>query len=248
MSQDRTYHKIIFAGLDAVGKTSIYKSVIENVDVDGLRDLEPTRGIERKYHKFGDNQLVFWDLGGQEAYRSKYFQDPRVFQDISLLLYVLDIQDIYRFDDSIEYLLQILMTLKNLDQAPRIVVLIHKYDPERRSQFQYNLLEAAKVLRETSKFPSIEITKFATSIYSDNLDSIVENIIKEVIPDYSNKLLQPEGMVRKITFDEAGKPISSTEFTTTAEKVESDFQNTLAEHFRILKDMLDKKDGEPDSE
>ena len=84
MTQDQSYHKIIFAGLDAVGKTSIYKSVIENLDVRELIDLEPTRGIERKYHAIGDEKLVFWDLGGQEYYRSRYFQDPRVFRDLSL--------------------------------------------------------------------------------------------------------------------------------------------------------------------
>ncbi len=241
MSQDETVHKIIFAGLDAVGKTSIYKSVIENVDLYELSDLPPTRGIERKYHTIGDHKLVFWDLGGQKMYRNKYFQDERIFQDLSLLIYVLDIQDKYRFDESLEYLLQILMTLKNLDHVPQIAVLIHKYDPERRTQLQQNLLEAARVLRETSKFPSITITKFATSIYADNLDSIVENILKEIVPEYSNNSLMSDGMIRKTTYED-GTAISSTEFTTRAEG--SDFQNTLESHFRILKDMVDKPDDE----
>ena len=34
VTEDPQYHKIIFAGLARVGKTSIYKSVIENVDLE----------------------------------------------------------------------------------------------------------------------------------------------------------------------------------------------------------------------
>lgn len=241
--ENQKIHKIVFAGLDAVGKTSIYKSVIENVDTNALRDLQPTRGIERRYHKIAGEKLVFWDLGGQEYYRSRYFDDSRIFNDASLLLYVLDMQDYERFDESIEYLLQILVTLKNLDQIPRIVVLLHKYDPLEKELLQENLLEVSKTLQETSKFPSIAITKFTSSIYSDNLDTIVEDIIRKILPHYTNDILQPQGMVRKITYED-DKVISSTEFTAKSEDQEGDFQKNIAEHFRILNEMIDNMKDE----
>ncbi|MHA2097762.1 MAG: ADP-ribosylation factor-like protein [Candidatus Kariarchaeaceae archaeon] len=254
-SQDPIFHKIIFAGLAAVGKTSIYKSVIENVDLKTIETLLPTRGIERKFHTIAGHKLVFWDLGGQESYRSGYFQDPRIFAETSLLIYVLDIQDKERFDDSVEYLLQILMTIKNLDAPPRVFVLIHKYDPAKMTELRFNLLEASNILKEANKFPSMKITKFATSIYNDNLDSVVEGILKELIPDYSNELLRKDHEVQELGYKpkpEVDIPafvteelVSGMEFELTKDSEKSDFQRELAKHIDMIKDLMG---GEPKKE
>ncbi len=252
--EDPKYHKIIFAGLAAVGKTSIYKSVIENVDLEIIAQLQPTRGIERKFHQVAGHKLVFWDLGGQEIYRSRYFQDNRVFSDASILIYVLDIQDNERFDDSVEYLLQILMTIKNMQKVPRVFVLIHKYDPDKMNQLRFNLLEASNILKEANKFPDMEITKFATSIYSDNMDTVVEGILKDIIPDYTNELLYSSGEATKSSYDvepqqestQEASEVSGMEFRLTKENEKSDFQRELAKHFDMIKDLMGekKKDSE----
>lgn len=255
--EDPKYHKIIFAGLAAVGKTSIYKSVIENVDLESVVQLQPTRGIERKFHQVAGHKLVFWDLGGQEIYRSRYFQDQRVFSDTSILIYVLDIQDSERFDDSVEYLLQILMTIKNIQIVPRVFVLIHKYDPDKMNQLRFNLLEASNILKEANKFPDMEITKFATSIFSDNMDSVVEGILQEIIPNYTNELLYSSGEPTKSSYDIEPQPeptsetteVSGMEFRLTKESEKSDFQRELAKHFDMIKDLMgDKKKEEDESE
>jgi GTPase SAR1 family protein len=257
VTEDPKYHKIIFAGLAAVGKTSIYKSVIENVDLETIEKLHPTRGIERKFHSIGGQNLVFWDLGGQETYRSGYFQDPRIFAETSLLIYVLDIQDKERFDDSVEYLLQILMTIKNLDIPPRVFVLIHKYDPAKMTELRFNLLEASSILKEANKFPSMKITKFATSIYNDNLDSVVEGILKEIMPNYSNKLLRETHEVQEMKYEpeaEQEKPtfmseemVSGMEFALTKDSEKSDFQRELAKHIDMIKDLMgEEKESDSD--
>lgn len=255
VSDGSTYHKIIFAGLAAVGKTSIYKSVIENVELEEIENLLPTRGIERKFHNIAGHNLVFWDLGGQDVYRSGYFQDPRIFAETSLLIYVLDIQDKERFDDSVEYLLQILMTIKNLGNPPRVFVLIHKYDPEKMIELRYNLLEASSILKEANKFPSMEITKFATSIYNDNLDSVVESILKEIIPDFSNELLRKthESSFAPITDEDkpmfiSDEVVSGMEFSLSKDSEKSDFQIELAKHIDMIKGLMgdDEKKSEED--
>lgn len=253
MKDSSTYHKIIFAGLAAVGKTSIYKSVIENVDLEEIESLLPTRGIERKFHSISGHNLVFWDLGGQDVYRSGYFQDPRIFAETSLLIYVLDIQDKERFDDSVEYLLQILMTIKNMGKPPRVFVLIHKYDPEKMTDLRYNLLEASSILKEANKFPSMEITKFATSIYNDNLDSVVESILKEIIPDFSNEMLRKTHESSFAPVTDAEKPtyasdetVSAMEFSLSKDSEKSDFQKELAKHIDMIKGLMgdDQKNKE----
>ncbi|MCE7736716.1 MAG: hypothetical protein GPJ54_17675 [Candidatus Heimdallarchaeota archaeon] len=255
MPDGSTYHKIIFAGLAAVGKTSIYKSVIENVDLEEIENLLPTRGIERKFHSISGHNLVFWDLGGQDVYRSGYFQDPRIFAETSLLIYVLDIQDKERFDDSVEYLLQILMTIKNLGSPPRVFVLIHKYDPEKMTELRYNLLEASSILKEANKFPSMEITKFATSIYNDNLDSVVESILKEIIPNFSNDMLSKthESSFAPATEEEksifmSDQVVSGMEFSLSKDSEKSDFQKELAKHIDMIKGLMGEDSKEKNSE
>lgn len=192
LTSDDTIHKIIIAGLDSVGKTSVFRKAIERVDVSEILDLPTTKGIERQIRTLQGEQIVFWDLGGQEVYRSQYFQDSRIFTDASVIIYVLDIQDQERFDESLEYLLQILMIIKNLTTAPRVFVLFHKFDPEKMKELRKNLFEATKVFKEVSKIPSLQVTNFSTSIFSNNLDHAIEKILQTVIPNYSNILITPD--------------------------------------------------------
>ena len=48
---------MIFAGLDKAGKTTIYKATMEEMNVDEIKDLRPTRGIERHSHDFLDTDF-----------------------------------------------------------------------------------------------------------------------------------------------------------------------------------------------
>ncbi len=192
LTSEDTIHKIIIAGLDSVGKTSVFRKAIERIDVSEILDLPPTKGIERQIRTLQGVDIVFWDLGGQEVYRSEYFQDHRIFTNASVIIYVLDIQDQERFDESLEYLLQILMIIKNLTSTPRVFVLFHKFDPEKMKDLRKNLFEATKVFKEVSKIPSLKVTNFSTSIFSDNLDHAFEKILQTVIPNYSNILITPD--------------------------------------------------------
>ena len=44
--------KLIFAGLDRAGKTTIYKATMEEMSPGELEQSRPTRGIERHAHDF----------------------------------------------------------------------------------------------------------------------------------------------------------------------------------------------------
>jgi GTPase SAR1 family protein len=189
LSEEEVAHKIIIAGLDSVGKTSIYKKMVEGAETQDIENLPPTRGIERRSQIIMGHQVVFWDLGGQEIYRSQYFEEPSTFANATLLIYVLDVQDKQRFDQSLDYLLQILMVIKHLPSPPRIFVLMHKFDPDKIEDLKENFLEASKIFREVKKIPTLDVTRFPTSIYSDNLDFAFKKIMQKVVPDYSNPLL-----------------------------------------------------------
>lgn len=188
MSEEGTTHKVIIAGLDSVGKTSIYKKMVEGADSKELENLAPTKGIERRTQTIMGHQIVLWDLGGQDAYRAKYFENDQTFVGASLLIYVLDVQDKERFDLSLDYLLQILMVIKNHDVPPKVFVLIHKFDPNKIEDLKMNFLEASKLLREVKQFPKLQVSRFPTSIFSEDLDFVFTKILNRVIPNYSNPL------------------------------------------------------------
>lgn len=182
-------HKIIIAGLDSVGKTSIYKKMIEGADVEDVKDLPPTKGIERRSQVIMDNHVVFWELGGQAIYRSQYFQNKQTFEATTLLIYVIDLQNKARFEESLDYLLEILMVVKDIESPPRIFVLMHKFDPDKIDELRGNFLEASKIFREVKNIPTLNVTRFPTSIHSDNLDFAFKKIMERVVPDYIDPMM-----------------------------------------------------------
>lgn len=219
LTTDSMVHKIIIAGLDSVGKTSIYKKMIEGMDVEDIKDLSPTKGIHRISQVIMDHQVVFWDLGGQEVYRAQHIRNPKTFENSALLVYVLDVQDIERFDQSLEYLHQILMVVKNLESPPRIFLLMHKFDPDKIGELKENFLEASKIFKEVKKIPSLNVSRFPTSIYSENLDFAFKKIIQNVVPDYTNPF-------QDLFLDEEGEEVQSSAEDTKGESEVNDFENT----------------------
>ncbi len=131
--------KIIFAGLDNSGKTSIILSLQEKFS---YFNTKPTLGLSRSIYStldclgFG---IVLWDLGAQRKFRKNYFKHRyQVFTNTSSVFYVIDVQDSKRFDESIEYFSKIVETYKELDEKTDFFICFHKVDPEisNRSEIQ----------------------------------------------------------------------------------------------------------------
>jgi hypothetical protein len=83
---------------------------------------------------------MLWDLGGQQQYRKIYLEEPeRFFFDASAVLYVIDIQDEERFDETMDYLEKIVKIFHFLKENPYFMVLFHKYDPELEMDPKYQV-------------------------------------------------------------------------------------------------------------
>lgn len=232
MTDNLTTHKIIIAGLDSAGKTSIYKKMIEGADLKEIEDLPPTKGIERRSQTIMGHNVVFWELGGQRAYRAQYFQNPQTFANCTLMIYVIDLQDNQRFEESLDYLVEILMVVKKVELTPKIFVLMHKFDPDRIDELRGNFLEASKIFREVKNIPSLNVTRFPTSIYSDNLDFAFKKIMEKVVPDYTDPMMglfddDNENAEKEL----AGKaePMDDDEFQT-----KDDLKSELTKHFETV--------------
>jgi len=131
--------KIIFAGLDNSGKTSIILSLQEKFS---YFNTKPTLGLSRSILSTTDCLgfgIVLWDLGAQKKFRKNYFKHRyQIFTNTSSVFYVIDIQDSKRYNESIEYFSKIVETYKELDEKTDFFICFHKVDPEisNRSEIQ----------------------------------------------------------------------------------------------------------------
>ena len=156
--------KILFAGIDNAGKTSIIHVLKKNYSF--LNKLKPTRGIERSKSKILEIEFVLWDLGGQEQYITEYFEKKEfIFMDLSLLFFVIDMQDEMRYDSVLSYFEKIISVLREYNQSPNIVVFMHKIDPdiEHNSNIQLFVKDITKKVKKLAG--DFNVAFFQTSIF-----------------------------------------------------------------------------------
>ncbi len=121
--------KILFAGLDNAGKSSILNALEEKYST--LTKMTPTKGPDRHEFQLFGFTISNWDLGGQKGYRDLYFQEKtRFFTEINTLFYVIDVQDTARDNEVFDYLKSILDTIREFNEKPGLVVCLHKVDKD----------------------------------------------------------------------------------------------------------------------
>ncbi|NVM52160.1 MAG: hypothetical protein HWN66_00565 [Candidatus Helarchaeota archaeon] len=156
--------KILFCGIDNAGKTSILHVLKKNYSF--LNKLKPTKGIERSKSKILEIDFVLWDLGGQEQYISDYFdKKEHIFTELSLLFFIVDIQDEIRFDGVINYFERIISVLREYDQSPNIVIFLHKIDPDIEHTKNVKLFTNDINKKLTKLADGFNIAFFPTSIF-----------------------------------------------------------------------------------
>ena len=163
--------KILCAGLDNAGKSATLSKFGGRLGISETIATHPTKGVVRM--KFGSSNLslFIWDLGGQEEYRERYLSTPeQYFIQLDLLLYVIDVQDPDRFDESLEYLDKILDSIIMLEENPYILIFIHKVDPDivDDAEILLNIELLKDNLNELfkSKNYDFDVEIYLTSIYS----------------------------------------------------------------------------------
>ncbi len=127
--------KIILAGIDNAGKTSLSIALQHrgalSLLFQKLYALTPTRGLlRRKIEVFGLDAHIH-ELGGQKIYREDYLQNPeQYFVGTDIIIYVVDVQAPDRYEESFEYLKQIIQVTKSLHLSIPWKLFFHKSDPE----------------------------------------------------------------------------------------------------------------------
>lgn len=236
---DREAQKIIVAGLDKAGKTAILTTYSGQLGIEDLSKLKPTIEVDRKVVETKDFKFFIWDFGGQSTYRRQYLKNPSAyFLNISLLLYVIDVQDYERFDESFEYFKEILNALRMLEENPYLLIFIHKYDPDLREDpdIQLNVEFVKENLREIlSEINEFDYEVYLTSIYSViSKEPKFSKFIKEMV---NERDLVVDPTLAKI--EELGRIIENAlkAIITLSESVSEQFKEVDA-RFNRLEDQI----------
>ena len=235
--------KVVISGLDNAGKTSILTALDKKYDFQkDIVQLKPTIRVE--YHKmnFLRNNTIFWDMGGQSSYREIYMQYQDVYFDATdLLIYVIDIQDFERFENSLEYLDAILTFFTESEMDVPLIITFHKYDPELRGNAE--ILQNIDKLREKllDKYSNFKILFQQTSIY--DIISIVQ-LVSYGLSVFDDKFFELSELLERyleefksqalIVFDRNGIIISEY-YSDIQPEVYVQLLDSIKEHLFLLK-------------
>lgn len=213
--------KIIFSGLDKVGKTSIIEGFLNQFTI--VNPI-PTAGIRRKRLLNLDwlgFQITSWDLGGQNQYRDDHFKNTKIFANTSTLFFVIDLQENSRIDLAIDYFSKILHQFQNLGESPQFLIVFNKFDP--KLQTDKKLLDRIANFTQRFKdtFPSEPLNFYRTSIYDTAtiLDVFYHGMIKS-----SQKGVLIEKALKKyaqLTFSSASVLLDSSSLIIGAQSSQS---------------------------
>ncbi len=129
MVEEAEQEKLLFTGLDNSGKTSIILALQRQYA--RIAVLKPTRQTQRRIFSYLGNTIAEWDLGGQARYRISYIKQPgRYFDNTSVCVYVVDVQDMARLEESVSYFADVLKKFDELNINPPVYVFLHKFDPD----------------------------------------------------------------------------------------------------------------------
>jgi len=171
---EKKEQKVVVVGLDNAGKTAILSKFGGGLGIGDLANLKPTKGVDRQTiggSSASSLDLIVWDLGGQLEYRKKYLEHPeQYFLQMDLLIYVVDIQEYERYEESLRYFKEVLDIIVTLEENPYVLIFLHKFDPDiaQDPQIQLRVEMMKDVMKETFRRTDYEFDYeiYLTSIFS----------------------------------------------------------------------------------
>ncbi len=212
--------KIILSGLDNAGKSSMLVGLRKMYGFeDEVQKLKPTIRVDYYRRDFLNLQLNFFDMGGQEKFRKSYLRRPIYFEEVNQLIYLVDIQDEVRFEESMEYLGKILDILEEVgyDKNKPIYICFSKADYDFVSENLADYISRVKMIKDLIQktYESFTFDYYSTSIF--NIYTIVKMIssgLRRYLDTYDSIHRAIEGFGEKnkvkqlLLFDHTGLVIS----------------------------------------
>jgi len=193
--------KLVIAGLDNAGKTSALIALRQKYNFyERVKNLKPTIKIDYSSFKFLNTYRInLWDMGGQKKFRKIYLTNPVYFYETDYIYYLIDIQDELKFEESVEYLHELLDIYRALNYTNEVIICFNKFDPRFKNDEDY--LDRAKMITDLilSQNSDIKFKFFNTSYYdissisqafSYSLNTVlhlkeIDAVLKRFINNYS---------------------------------------------------------------
>jgi DNA-binding transcriptional ArsR family regulator len=172
--------QILLMGLDKSGKTSILLSFLGHKNLMPFisSNLKATRGQKHMVEVMNGLKLkirnqpnfVFYEYGGQIVYRQEFKKkSDEILRNWDKIIYVIDIQDEKRYQESIEFLEEIMSVLDQIYPQFDLDVFLHKFDPgiEKNEPSKYSLQTLnAKIISKIRSSGKIRCVIYKSSIFT----------------------------------------------------------------------------------
>jgi len=214
LTENQVVTKISVAGLANAGKTSIKNMFFENWSTDEASKTIPTKGVETslKFLEFLKERVIIFDFGGQAAYRKQHLEQENSWTEISLLIFVVDIQNPSSFKIAKEYLAEILEIVSRVSTGkPKISIFLHKCDKKfsieglDRTNLKNNINKFLLTFKEYLERVNLHLTTIADSssnialiksLYFSLPDVIIKRLLEdEFIDHFENNILPQYSML-----------------------------------------------------
>ncbi len=240
--------KIVIAGLDNAGKTSALIALRQKYNFyERVKNLKPTIKIDYSSFKFLKTfRINLWDMGGQKKFRKIYITNPIYFEDTDYIYYLIDMQDEIKFEETVEYLHELLDIYRTLSYSNEVIICFNKFDPQFKSSVEF--LDRANMIKKLilSQNKDIKFEFYNTSYYdissisqafSHSLNSLLN---LNDVDDGLNKLVNNFNCRYAILYTDSGIIISDHYIDTMdirefEEKISRKISENL-EFFQRLKD------------
>ena len=156
--------KILLAGLDNSGKTSILTCLKGIKNISAFNSPNPTRGANWENFDALNNSYLIVDLGGQNAFRDGYLNDfTNYLAGTNKIIYVIDVQDSDRYDEALEYMNRVLNQINNPSEID-FSIFLHKFD----SDHDFDEKEIDRLIKKIKQVirPNFSYSVHRTSIYA----------------------------------------------------------------------------------
>lgn len=119
--------KLVWIGLDSVGKSSLIKRLKTGEFYEGKMPRTMGMSVDKLFYEADSNfEIISWDLGGQIYFRENLWHD--YLKGASAIIFVLDISDQNRFDESKKEFWEYAISPKSNSDRPPVLVLANKSD------------------------------------------------------------------------------------------------------------------------
>lgn len=208
--------KIAIVGLGKAGKTSLKNLFFEKWSKDMVNEIKPTIGVEikPKFLDFLKQQVLIMDFGGQNVFRQRYLIETSRWENLSVLIFVIDIQDIDLFEEASNYLRDIWNVIKTVNKKdPKLSILLHKCDIKIRKDLNENIKKSMGYLKDFVSFASFHLTTIEDNsgflaiiktLYFSLPEVLLRRLLEDKLLIFFEKEILPKNLylVKEASFNE----------------------------------------------